>query len=40
MPISLNFSAQTNSLATQETIEANLDKKKGKGTLGAKGNNT
>lgn len=40
MPISLNFSAQTNSYSTQQTIEANLEKKRGKQHLGAKGNNT
>jgi hypothetical protein len=40
MPICLNFSAQTNSLSTQETIEASLEKKRGKAFLGAKGNNT
>lgn len=38
MPIAINFSAQTNSLATQQTIEAQLEKKKGKQYLGAKGN--
>jgi dynein heavy chain len=40
MPINLNFSAQTNSNSTQQTIESKLDKKKGKEVLGAKGNNT
>lgn len=36
-PIPLNFSAQTNSKSTQETIEANLEKKMGSKVLGAKG---
>lgn len=40
MPIYLNFSAQTNSYSTQQTIESRLEKKKGKQFLGAKGNNT
>jgi len=40
MPIALNFSAQTNSYSTQQTIEANLEKKRGKYLLGAIGNNT
>ena len=39
-PINLNFSAQTDSLSTQQTIEANLIKKKGRAVLGANGNNT
>jgi len=39
-PITLNFSAQTNSYSIQQTIEANLFKKKGKQYLGANGNNT
>jgi len=39
-PININFSAQTNSYATQQTIEAKLDKKKGPTLLGAKGNHT
>jgi dynein heavy chain len=38
-PIFLNFSAQTNSVSTQKTIESKLEKKKGKKYLGAKGNN-
>ena len=36
----LTFSAQTNSLSTQQTIEAKLEPKKGKGTIGSKGNST
>ena len=40
MPIYLNFSAQTDSYSTQQTIESKLEKKKGKVLLGAKSNNT
>lgn len=39
-PITLNFSAQTDSYSTQQTIESNLFKKKGKQYLGANGSNT
>lgn len=40
MPKVLNFSAQTSSNSTQQTIEADLEKKQGRKLLGAKGNNT
>ena len=40
MPKTLNFSAETNSSSTQQTIEAVLEKKQGRKVLGAKGNNT
>ena len=40
MTKTLNFSAEINSSSTQQTIEADLDKKQGRKVLGAKGNNT
>ena len=39
-PIQLTFSAQTNSNSTQQTIEAKLEKKRGKKCIGSKGNST
>ena len=40
MPKTLNFFAQTNSSSTQQTIEADLEKKQGRKVLGAKENNS
>ena len=39
-PKVLNFSAQTSSRSTQQTIEADLEKKQGRKVLGAPGSNT
>ena len=39
-PIMLTFSAQTNSNTTQQTIEAKLEKKRGKEVIGSKGTST
>lgn len=39
-PIMLTFSAQTNSLDTQKTIESKLKKKRGKKCIGAPGSST
>jgi dynein heavy chain len=39
-PVDLNFSAQTDSMSTQLSMEAKLEPKKGKTVLGAKGNTT
>ena len=36
----LTFSAQTDSNATQQTIEAKLEKKRGKKVIGSKGTTT
>ena len=37
VPVHLNFSAQTSSLATQQSIEAKLEKKRGRKHLGVQG---
>lgn len=39
-PVQLTFSAQTNSASTQASIEAKLEKKRGKKVIGAKSNHT